>query len=116
MRIRTRIVKRGSAGPLPHGRGSVSSFNQADRYRAARVSKRFFLFIALAAGAFGQSEDLSGQLLTIKRVYVDKLTGGETAAQMRELLITSLQNAKLFILTDKEEKADVIVRGAAEDL
>jgi hypothetical protein len=74
------------------------------------------LFVAFAAGAFAQSEDLSGQLLTIKRVYVDKLTGGETAAQMRELLITSLQNAKLFILTDKEEKADVIVRGAAEDL
>ena len=75
------------------------------------------LFLLLfAANAFAQSEDLSNQLLTIKRVYVDKLTGGETAAQMRELLISSLQSAKLFILTEKEEKADIIVRGAAEDL
>src|SRR5580693_1759405 len=100
--------------PLPHRRGSVTE----PRASASGHSKIVMTLCmsAFAAGAFAQSEDLSGQLLTIKRVYVDKLTGGETAAQMRELLITSLQNAKLFILTDKEEKADVIVRGAAEDL
>ena len=62
------------------------------------------------------AQDLSGQLLNVKRVYVDKLTGGETAAQMRELLITSLQGAKLFILTENQERADAIVRGGAEDL
>jgi hypothetical protein len=77
---------------------------------------KILIFCLFAAGAFGQSEDLSSQLLTIKRVYVDKLTGGETAAQMRELLISSLQSAKLFILTEKEEKADIVVRGAGEDL
>jgi len=31
---------------------------------------------------------------------VDRLTGGETAAQMRDLIITNLQNSKLFILTE----------------
>ena len=61
-------------------------------------------------------DDLSGQLLTIKRVYVDRLTGGETAAQMRDLIISSLQSARLFILTENQERADVILRGAAEDL
>jgi hypothetical protein len=61
-------------------------------------------------------EDLSNQLLTIKRVYVDKLTGGETAAQMRDLLIGSLQGVKLFILTENQERADMILHGAAEDL
>jgi len=61
-------------------------------------------------------EDLSNQILTVKRVYVDRLTGGETAAQMRDLIISSLQNAKLFILTENQERADVILRGAAEDL
>jgi len=61
-------------------------------------------------------EDLSNQLLTIKRVYVDKLTGGETAAQMRDLIIGSLQGAKLFILTENPERADMNLRGAAEDL
>lgn len=70
----------------------------------------------LVVPAFAQQEDLSQQLLIIKRVYVDKLTGGETAAQMRDVIITALQNAKLFILTENQERADVILRGAAEDL
>jgi len=61
-------------------------------------------------------EDPSGQLVTVKRVYVDRLTGGETAAQMRDLLITSIQNSKLFVLTENQERADAILRGAAEDL
>jgi hypothetical protein len=76
---------------------------------------RIFPLLLLAFPAFGQ-EDLSSQLVTIKRVYVDKLTGGETAAQMRDLVIGSLQGAKLFILTENQERADVIMRGAAEDL
>src|SRR5436305_9335410 len=56
------------------------------------------------------------QLLTIRRVYVDRLTGGETAAQMRDILISSMQGAKLFIVTENQERADAILRGAAEDL
>jgi hypothetical protein len=69
------------------------------------------LFFAIAASA--QQEELSVQLLTIKRVYVDKLTGGETAAQMRELLIASLQSAKLFVLTENQERAEgVNMRGS----
>ena len=56
------------------------------------------------------------QLLTVHRVYVDRLTGGETAAQMRDILISSLAGAELFVLTEKEEKADAVIRGAAEDL
>jgi hypothetical protein len=47
---------------------------------------------------------------------VDRLTGGETAAQMRDILISSLAGAELFVLTEKEEKADAVIRGAAEDL
>ncbi|HTS78479.1 MAG TPA: hypothetical protein VMG40_19880 [Bryobacteraceae bacterium] len=61
-------------------------------------------------------EDLSNQLVGIKRVYVDRLTGGETAAQMRDLLMSSLNGAKLFIITEREDRADVVMRGAAEDL
>ncbi len=61
-------------------------------------------------------EDLSPQLLTVKRVYIDRLTGGETAAQMRDLIMSSLQSSKLFILTEREDRADMILRGAAEDL
>jgi hypothetical protein len=61
-------------------------------------------------------DDLSDQLPKIKRVYVDRLTGGETAAQMRDLIITALQNSKLFVVTENQERADAFIRGAAEDL
>ena len=56
------------------------------------------------------------QLLTIKRVYVDRLNGGETAVQMRDLIISSLQSARLFIVTENQDRADAILRGSAEDL
>ena len=55
-------------------------------------------------------------MLTLRRVYVDRLTGGETAAQMRDILISSLESAKLFIVTENQERADAVLRGAAEDL
>jgi hypothetical protein len=61
-------------------------------------------------------DELNGELLTIRRVFVDRLTGGETAAQLRDIIISSLQNAKLFILTENADRADVTLRGAAEDL
>ena len=76
---------------------------------------KILVMALLGLPAFAQ-EDLSNQLLSIKRVYVDKLTGGETAAQMRDLIIGSLQGAKLFILTENQERADMSLRGAAEDL
>jgi hypothetical protein len=75
-----------------------------------------WLVVLLAPALALAEEDLSPQLLTVKRVYVDKLTGGETAAQMRDLIIASLQNSKLFILTENPDRADAFVHGAAEDL
>ncbi len=77
--------------------------------------KYVLLFALSAPGLFAQ-EDLSGQLLTVKRIYVDRLTGGDTAAQMRDLLISALQGSKLYVLTENEERADAFLRGAAEDL
>ncbi len=55
-------------------------------------------------------------LLTLKRVYVDRFTGGETAAQMRDMIISSLQNTGLFVITENQEKADATLRGSGEDL
>ena len=74
------------------------------------------LVLAPGAGVSRAQEDLSKQLLSIKRIYVDRLTGGETAAQMRDLIISSLHAAKLYVLTENQERADAILRGAAEDL
>jgi hypothetical protein len=78
------------------------------------------LLAAIAAAGQSAAPALADQslrqLLTIKRVYVDRLTGGETAAQMRDILISSLEGTKLFILTENQERADVLLKGAAEDL
>lgn len=75
-----------------------------------------FLILLMAWAPLRAEDDLSGQLLTIKRVYVDRLTGGETAAQMRDLIISSLQGSKLFVVTENQDRADVFLKGAAEDL
>jgi len=56
------------------------------------------------------------QLRSVRRVFVDRLTGGETAAQIRDILISTLDGSKLFVLTENQERADAILRGAAEDL
>ena len=61
-------------------------------------------------------DDVSSQIAGVKRVFVDRLTGGETAAQMRDLLISSLHGSKLFVITENTERADAFLRGAAEDL
>lgn len=80
---------------------------------------RWIVLFALAAPLWGADpveEAGLRQLLTIRRVYVDHLTGGETAAQMRDILISSLEASKLFILTENADRADVVLRGASEDL
>src|SRR5215470_16227240 len=60
--------------------------------------------------------DCLHQLLTVHRVYVDRLNGGETAEQMRDMIINSLQNSRLFVITENQERADAVLRGSAEDL
>ena len=55
-------------------------------------------------------------MLKIHRLYVDRLTGGETAAQMRDMLVSALGNTGLFAVTENQERADTFLRGAAEDL
>ena len=79
-----------------------------------------FAMSALAADSASSpaviEENSLKQLLQIRRVYVDHLTGGETAAQMRDILLSSLESSKLFVLTENPERADATLKGAAEDL
>jgi hypothetical protein len=55
------------------------------------------------------------EFAAIKRVYVAELTGGAPAAHMRDLIIASLQRSRLFVLTENEDRADAILRGAADE-
>jgi hypothetical protein len=54
-------------------------------------------------------------LLTVKRVHVERLSGGAPADSIRDMLINALQAAKVFIITDIPEKADATLRGSADD-
>ena len=60
-------------------------------------------------------DESAAQLAKVRRIYVDILTGGDTALQIRDLIMTSLQRSKQFIITENEEKADAVLKGAGED-
>ena len=55
-------------------------------------------------------------LLKVKRVHVERLTGGAQAEQVRDMIIASLQRTRMFSLTEDPDKADATLRGSAEDL
>ena len=86
------------------------------RMSAGRAARYPAAVILLAAVAGVASAGDVKQLLSVHRVFVDRLTGGETAAQMRDILISSLASSELFVVTENQEKADTVLRGAAEDL
>ena len=70
-------------------------------------------FLLLAAA---EIDNHPQQLLQIKRIYVDRLNGGDTAMQIRDMLIAALQGSKLFVITENQERADAFLRGTGEDL
>src|SRR5579884_2379892 len=86
-------------------------------FSAAMVLPAFCQDAGAALGPSSSVEEAGlRQLRTIRRVYVDRLTGGETAAQMHDILVAALDGAKLFILTENPERADATLKGAGEDL
>jgi len=60
-------------------------------------------------------QEAEAQLSKVRRIYVDILTGGDNALQIRELIMTSLQRTKQFIITENEDKADATLKGAGDD-
>jgi hypothetical protein len=56
------------------------------------------------------------QLVSIKRVYVERFGGGEGSEQIRDMVIATIQKTNLFALTENAERADALLRGSAEDL
>jgi len=60
-------------------------------------------------------QEAVAHLSKVRRIYVDTLTGGDNALQLRELIMTSLQRTKQFIITENEDKADATLKGAGDD-
>lgn len=56
------------------------------------------------------------QLLRIRRLHVQELSGGEAASQIRDMIIAALQATGLFAVTENPERADAYLKGTAEDL
>jgi hypothetical protein len=76
----------------------------------------FFLAAALAGQSLPpKPAPVSLALLQIKRIYVLPLTGGPGADQLRDLLIAGINSTGLFTLTDNPERADAVLKGAADD-
>lgn len=92
--------------------------------------KRLLLLVVMAAAAWGIEKppppplpappktpaEVSAELLNVKRVFVERLSGGPVAEQIRDMIIAALQRSRLFVITENEERADAYLRGAAEDL
>lgn len=78
----------------------------------------FPALLLLADGVYAQKTGASAgveTLLEVKRIYVAQLTGGVQADSLRELIIAGLDSTKLFILTDNPDRADAVLKGAADD-
>lgn len=78
----------------------------------------------LTAGAAPQTQrtpaqeaeaDLMRELLLVRRIYVDTLTG-QNAEQIRDLIIASLQASRVFLVTENRERADAVLKGTAQDI
>jgi hypothetical protein len=74
--------------------------------------RRLLVLMGMAAAVSAQD----AQLLEVRRIYVEQLTGGAQANQMHDMIIASLQRLGRFSLTEDPEKADAILKGSAEDL
>ncbi len=84
-----------------------------------RISTPLFAALALLALApilVAIEPGEGDQLLGIKRLYVDKLDGDPTAQEMRDMIISALQQTHLFVITENEGRADTFLRGSSEDL
>lgn len=76
------------------------------------------LAFAMLAGAGLAQQSLPttavSSLPEVRRVYVSELIGVQADA-LRELIIASLNSTGLFVLTDNAERADAVLKGAADD-
>lgn len=71
--------------------------------------------IALLSVACWGAEPDTRALLKIRRIHVDRLTGSEAAAQIRDMIINALQASGTFIITENPDRADAMLKGSAED-
>ncbi len=75
---------------------------------------RSVLALVAAVGCFGAEPPPEDSLLSVRRVYVERLTGANANA-IRDMIVNALQNSRVFRVTEDIEKADATLRGSADD-
>jgi hypothetical protein len=80
----------------------------------------FLLFLPIehakpVADDLTPEQEAAQQLSKVRRIYISILTGGDPALQIRDLIMTSLQRSKQFIITEDEDKADAVLKGSGDD-
>ena len=75
----------------------------------------FLLFASILYAQKSGADSGIESLLEVKRIYVAQLKGGSQADALRELIIAGLDSTRLFILTDNPDRADAVLKGAADD-
>jgi len=78
--------------------------------------KAFVLLLILPVLARSiERKSPASDLGSAKRVFVEQLGGGQNSDQMRDMIISAIQNAGLFVITEKQDTADAIIRGSSDD-
>jgi hypothetical protein len=62
------------------------------------------------------ADDPLRDLVKIRRIYVEPFTGGDTANQLRDMIVASVMATKLYLVTEDPDKADAVLKGSAEDM
>jgi hypothetical protein len=83
--------------------------------RPSRSALTLLLVILPACAQKPETAAGAGSMLALKRIYVAPLTGGPQADALRELIIASINSTRLFTLTDNPDRADAVLKGAADD-
>jgi hypothetical protein len=76
---------------------------------------KLIVFLMAAFAAVAQETPAVTSLGQVKRVYVGPLTGDHAADALRDLIISSIDSTRLFVLTDNPDRADAVLKGAADD-
>jgi hypothetical protein len=82
-----------------------------------RLQRRFLyaLTVVAAVASAVELKPAEASLARIRRIYVDQLGGGKESDQMRDMIVASLQNAGLFVITENPERADAALKGSGDD-
>ena len=79
--------------------------------------KRALLVLAGCAwiGSALEPMPVPPNLANVRRIFIDKLSGGASADQMRDMIIAALMKSNLYLLTENSDRADAFLRGSADD-